>query len=658
MRSAERLTYRADVDGLRAVAVLPVILYHAGVSLFSGGFVGVDVFFVVSGYLITSIILDEIRVGTFTYLGFYERRVRRIFPALFLMMAVSLPLGLTVLVPEHLEDFGQSVIAAALFVSNFFFFLEDGYFEGPAELHPMLHTWSLAVEEQFYLLMPLLLAVLVRRRISVVGVLLALAGLSLAFSVWQVENNPSAAFYLLPARFWELMLGAVLAAAAIPAIRSAGLSGVGVLAGLLAIAVAVFTYDEATTFPGAAALLPCVGTALIIYCGRTVNPVSTLLGSPPLRRIGLLSYSLYLWHFPLMVFARHLIIRPFTALEIFLLVALTFVLAALSWRFVEQPFRARSASGESQVSRRRLFQLAALVMLAAVGFGVFTDLSDGAPDRFDAQASAYLAANEDRDTHCLRKGKHCELGDPQQAPSYIVWGDSHAGALLPPFRALSDDYDVTGLAMLRGGCLPSIGFRTTTQVIAESCAAANEAALTAALEPGIEAVFLAGRWTMMVEQSMFGYESGRPHGMLDETGELAGAHSREVLEKVLGRTLARLKEGGRLVYVLGPVPETGFHVPHTLAQRARFGDLLTPEAIGPTRMEFDARNRRTIALLQSVALEHQAVLLLPHETICAGERCAVLRNGRPMYYDTDHLTITGALELRSMLEPAIREIAQ
>ena len=218
--------------------------------------------------------------------------------------------------------------------------------------------------------------------------------------------------------------------------------------------------------------------------------------------------------------------------------------------------------------------------------------------------------------------------------------------------------DVTGAARLRGGCLPSVGFRSTTSVIAESCAAANEAALAAALQPGIEAVFIAGRWTMMVEQSRFGYESGQPHGMLDESGELAGAHSRDVLEKVLGNTLALLQAGGKSVFILGPVPEAGFHVPHVLAQRSRFAELLPMDAIGPTRSQFDERNRRTLALLSTLAEAHRATLLLPHETFCAGERCATTRGRTPLYYDTDHLTTTGALELVPLLEPPIREIAQ
>ncbi len=658
MRSVEPLTYRPDVDGLRALAVLPVIFFHAGVELFSGGFVGVDVFFVISGYLITSIILDELDAGKFSYLGFYERRIRRIFPALFLTIAVSLPLGLLVLVPEHLEDFGQSVIAAALFVSNFFFYLEDGYFEGPADLHPLLHTWSLAVEEQFYLLVPLLLAWLVRRRLSIPIVLLALAVLSFAFSLWQVERNPSAAFYLLPARFWELMLGALLAAAALPVIRSTVWAGVLALAGLAAIALAVLRFDEATPFPGAAALLPCLGTALLIHAGRTANPLSRLLGSEPLRRVGLLSYSLYLWHFPLMVFARHLLVRPFTALEIAGLVLLTFILAGLSWRYVEQPFRARSATGDKRISRRSVAGFAGTAMLLAVAFGLFTDLSDGAPARFNEQSRAYLAADEDRDRSCVRERRNCELGDPEAAPRFIVWGDSHAGALLPPFRVLADQLGVAGLARIRGGCLPSVGFRTTSEVIAESCAAANRAALAAGLEKDVEAVFIAGRWTMMVEQSMFGYESGRPHGMLDESGELEGAHSRLVLEKVLGETIGQLRAAGKSVFILGPVPEAGFHVPHTLAQRVRFAGLLPEAAIGPPRAAFEARNRRTLELLRALAAEHGAGLLLPHETLCDEDRCAVLRNDKPLYYDTDHLTITGALELVPMLEPALREIAQ
>lgn len=650
----EPLRYRSDIDGLRAVAVLPVIFFHLGAGPFAGGFVGVDVFFVVSGYLITSILLDEIGAGSFTYLGFYERRIRRIFPALFVMMGVSLPLALLVLVPEHLEDFGQSVIAAALFVSNVFFFLEDGYFEGPADLHPLLHTWSLAVEEQFYLFMPLVLVLVVRRGVSVPGCLAALAAASLLFSIWQLGSHPSAAFYLLPARLWELMLGAWLATTAVSPVRSMALAAVGVLAGLCAIGVAVFVFHERTPFPGPAALLPCIGAALVIHFGRTANPVSDLLGSSPLRRVGLLSYSLYLWHFPLAVFARHLIVRPFTALEIVVLLAVTFILSVLSWRYVEQPFRIRPR----RVERRLLYRLAGVVMACSVAFGLFTDFSDGAPERFGASARVLLATSENRDTRCLRQGRNCEIGDPDAPARFIVWGDSHAGAMLAAFRTLAERHDVSGRAMLRGGCIPAIGYFTTTAAIAQACYQANQAALAAALEPDVHTVFLAGRWTLLVEESLYGFEGGRAHGLVDESGALRDAPTRMVLEKVLDATLAELRGSGRQVYLIGPVPEVGWHVPHTLAQRERFAGLLADEAITPTREAFDARNRQTLALLETLARHHGAQVLYPHRMLCGEDACALMENGRLLYYDTNHLTITGALLLTPMLEPAFREMSR
>lgn len=637
------------MDGLRAVAVLPVMFFHAGLGFMSGGFVGVDVFFVVSGYLITSIILSEVSGGTFSYLGFYERRIRRIFPALFLVLAVSVPIALLVLVPEQLEDFGQSVIATATFVSNFFFYSEDGYFDGPADLHPLLHTWSLAVEEQFYLFVPVLLGLVVRRRIPVAMVLAALALMSFGFGIWQLGVDPSGAFYLLPGRFWELMLGALLAASALPAPGTVVRAAAGVGLGLAAITLAVLTFDEATPFPGFAALLPCVGTALVIHCGRTSNPVSRLLGSAPLRGIGLLSYSLYLWHFPLMVFARHLIVRPFTALEVALLITATFLLAGFSWRFVEQPFRVRPR----RIQRPLLFKLAASVIVAGIAFGLFTDVSDGAPDRFSGHARDLLAANEDKDTRCLRKGENCALGGTDADAGYLVWGDSHGSALLPVFRSLSGTSGRAGRALLQPGCAPMTGY-LLHGVGAQACQLHNELAFELARGPDVGTVFLAARWTMLVEQSRYGFESGSAPVLL-LPGRAAETNAAVVTE-ALGRALAGLEMAGKRVYIIGPIPEVGWHVPHTLAQRERFDDLLADAAIAPTRGDFLARNGRTVALLEQLAAAHGARVLRPDQWLCADGGCAVLDQGRPLYYDTDHLTRTGAMLLEDMLRPAFQEM--
>ena len=648
-KSAGRLTYRADVDGLRAVAVLPVIFFHAGLELMGGGYVGVDVFFVISGYLITSIIIAEMREGSFSYLGFYDRRIRRIFPALFFVLLVSLPIGLIVLVPKHLEDFGQSVIATVAFVSNFFFYLEDGYFDQPADLHPLLHTWSLAVEEQFYLIFPLLLGLLVRSKRALVPALATFALVSFLIGIWQLRVDPDAAFYLLPARFWELMLGSLLAVAAVPAIRSSGLAALGVLAGLLAIGAAVVLYDESTPFPGPAALLPCFGTVLVIFFGRTPNLASRLLGSSPLRTIGLLSYSLYLWHFPLMVFTRHLIVRPFSTTEVVLLVAATFLLAAFSWRFVEQPFRARPR----RIERRGLFQLAGSGIVIGILFGLYTDLSDGAPGRFKGAAGEYLAASQDRDVVCLREGERCSLGDPAAEPRYLLWGDSHASMLMPVFRRLSEATGTPGMAILKSACPPLVGYPLNSPK-GRACRAHNDRALARIRASGAKTVYLVGRWTLQVEASRYGYESGPVPSLTDEARPAAG--NPELVSLALSNTLDSLKQLGVQVVVIGPVPEVGWHVPYVLAQQARFGVLLDGIAIAPTQAEFADRNGRTRDLLRRVAAAHEVPVLYPDNWLCGDGGCLTALADQPLYYDTDHLTTAGALLLEPMLRPFFQSV--
>src|SRR6056297_20083 len=335
--------YRADIDGLRALAVLPVLAFHAGLAPFSGGFVGVDVFFVISGYLIAGLILPRIRAGRFSLLEFYERRARRLLPALFVVMAVSGALAAALFLPAELREFGQSAVAATLFASNVLFSRETGYFETEAALKPLLHTWSLGVEEQFYLLFPLLLMALAARRagrVALVPVLAALALASLALAAWAVPRAPAFAFYLLPTRLWELMLGALLAVAPLPALRRRAVREAAAAAGLAAILWAMLRYSEATPFPGPAALLPCLGAALVIHAGASgPTAVSRALSLGPVVFVGLISYALYLWHWPVLVFAEYAAVRELTTVETGAALALSGVLAALTWRFVERPFR-------------------------------------------------------------------------------------------------------------------------------------------------------------------------------------------------------------------------------------------------------------------------------------------------------------------------------
>ena len=300
------MQYRSDIDGLRALAVVPVVLGHAHVTGFAGGFVGVDVFFVISGFLITTILATEAREGSFSLTRFYERRARRLFPALFAVLIFCAAAAWTRFPAEDLEAFGRSLLATIFFGSNMLFWSETGYFDIAAEQRPLLHTWSLAVEEQFYLLFPLAVWWTTRRMGGRYAAWLWPAmGASFVLSVVWVPTHPSSAFYLVPARAWELLMGSALALGLVPALRQQSHRETCSALGTLFIAMSVVLYDANTPFPGSNAVLPCLGAALVIHAGHSgTTAVGRLLGTKPVVFVGLISYSLYLWHWPLLVFAR------------------------------------------------------------------------------------------------------------------------------------------------------------------------------------------------------------------------------------------------------------------------------------------------------------------------------------------------------------------
>ena len=380
------MNYRREIDGLRAVAVLPVILFHAGSSWFAGGYVGVDVFFVISGYLITSLLIGEMQQGTFSLLRFYERRARRILPALLLVSIACVPLAWLLLSPGPMKAFCKSLVAVATFSSNILFWRQSGYFDTANELKPLLHTWSLGVEEQYYLLVPLFIMLVWRfgrRRLTALLVLLGC--LSLALSQWGTLHTPTAAFYLLPTRAWELFLGGLLALHRSDAERLADRSSHpgqplrrwADLLGILMIGWAVLVFDRHTPFPGVNALVPTAGTALVILFAAPSTVTGRVLGHPILVGIGLISYSLYLWHLPLLAFAR--LSGGFAPgpAQVLLIGTLSFGLAYLSWRYIERPCR-----DPRRVSARAIFTLGAVGTALVGSLGLTGVLAAGFPDRF------------------------------------------------------------------------------------------------------------------------------------------------------------------------------------------------------------------------------------------------------------------------------------
>lgn len=359
------MNYRSDIDGLRALAVLPVMLFHAGIPGFSGGFVGVDIFFVISGYLITGILLGELARERFSLVGFYERRARRILPALFLVLLACVPFAWLWMLPDQMRSFGQGLVAVSFFVSNIFLWRESGYFAPAAELNPLLHTWSLAVEEQFYLFFPLLLLFMWRyARGLIVSALVALAVASLALSEVGWRIAPDANFYLGPTRAWELLFGALCAWR----LKGREQKGQGALAalGLAMILFSILRFDEGTPFPSLYALVPVAGTALIILFSAPTTKTHRLLSQRAFVGVGLLSYSAYLWHQPVFAFAR---LGPFPPLgpgPMFGLCLLTLTLAYLSWRYVETPFRAR---GALTLPGRQAFLAGSFALILLFGLG-------------------------------------------------------------------------------------------------------------------------------------------------------------------------------------------------------------------------------------------------------------------------------------------------
>lgn len=376
------MDYRREIDGLRAIAVLPVILFHAGFEMFSGGFVGVDVFFVISGYLITTIILAELEHGKFSIIDFYERRARRILPALYLVMLVCVPFAWFWLLPSDMKDFSLSLIAVSVFASNILFKRESGYFDTAAELKPLLHTWTLAVEEQYYIIFPLFLLLfwkLGKRWILVTLGLLFIA--SLALAQWGSYAKPAAAFYLLPTRVWELLTGVFAAFYLSQANRKdfgKSLNELGCCIGFALIIYAVIFYNKNMPFPGFYALVPTIGTVLIILFATPQTSFGRFIGNKVFVGLGLISYSAYLWHQPIFAFARHKGLSD-DSRSLFLLLSLfSLVLAFLSWYYVEVPFRKRGI-----ISRRLIFSLGIIFSSLFISIGFIGQNKNGFESRFE-----------------------------------------------------------------------------------------------------------------------------------------------------------------------------------------------------------------------------------------------------------------------------------
>lgn len=646
---------------MRAVAILPVVAFHGGFTFFSGGYVGVDVFFVISGYLITRILMSTLD-EPHPIVSFYERRIRRILPALFFLIGFTLIAARYTLVGDEAAAFGTSVAAAALFAANIFFWTGGGYFDAAATTKPLQHTWSLAVEEQFYVGFPLLLLAL-RRFSSVmrVRVVAALFAASLGFGMWQTMSYPSAAFFLLPSRAWELMLGALLALGAVPVISRIAVRQASALAGFGLIAFAVLVFDEQTEFPGVAALAPAVGTALIIHAGATGHTVvSRFLSLRPLVFVGLISYSLYLWHWPLLVFARYRDTPPFTAGERAAVVGLSVVAGTFSWWFVERPFRvsSRGATPKRRTHAGRVvvtgaamaWILGAMFSMPPVATPVSTAAgvgSTGTAVPADAAKAAYqYGLNDHLPKSCVdqkpapRKPSGCAIGTPGPSLDFLVWGDSHAWAIAPAMDAIGRERGLSGFVASLSACPPGLGLQATDWDERPSCDVQNRAVLTLVRPQTL--VFLAARWAYYGGTSPVSGEG--PVWLTDGTGHKRNkTENTRLLKRGVARSIAELRRGGARIVLIGPIPEFAQSVP--AIQLRNPGSAELPRALEEEHIAFAG------PLVRSITSSANVPLVDPFTVLCDRAVCYGVRDGKTLYFDNDHLSKTGAALLIPLVAP-------
>jgi peptidoglycan/LPS O-acetylase OafA/YrhL len=660
------MEYRRDIDGLRAVAVLAVVFFHAKLPGFSGGFVGVDVFFVISGYLITGLIARDYRAGRFSFASFYFRRIKRIVPALLCVYVGSTLLAAVLMLPSDMVEFGKSLFASAAFVSNHFFYKLADYFGGQSELKPLLHTWSLSIEEQFYLVWPVTLLLLSRWRAlrpsSLVGIACAA---SLAASAIMVGYHKEAAFFLAPYRAWELLLGAWLALLGARPKIGARRAELWTLIGLAMILASVVLLDESQNFPGLLALPACLGTALLILVGLEQQPtVTRLLSTRLVVALGLVSYSLYLWHWPILAFARYHFDRPLQWDELTILLALSLLAAAATYRYVEQPARRIAFVRVPRVVGAGVLSLAVIALM-----GRQIDKSHGWTFNLDSEIRRLdmVARSENvyrracsGPKNIFRDDDACTFGRPRTLGSYdiAIFGDSYADAYAPAMNLLAKEASLSGRQITVGGCLALLGYYEIISPYATEarCRALREAMLRFVEgNSRLQIAVLAHRWSIYTGTDLYSDEGHQPIYLLGFSGdERSEQRSLQVFRASLEKTIDFFVGHGIHVLLLGEVPPLGRDPMKCVA--ASIKGSLDKYACRRPGTEVHKRLDGMNYLLSEVANHRSGVSFYsPIAAMCDETSCGPIVDSVYMYRDGGHLNRIGAEHLSQYMHlPEIR----
>ena len=656
--------YRPDVDGLRAVAIVTVVVFHAFPSALPGGYIGVDVFFVISGFLISSIIFSGLDRGTFRFRTFYARRIRRLFPALILVLAATGLLGYGLLLPDELERLGEHIRYSAAFLENFKLAEEAGYFDTRSDLKPLLHLWSLGVEEQFYLAYPVLVWLGWRLRVPRLAIIGVLGVSSFVAAQIAVGDDPTAAFFLPQYRFWELMVGCALAqlmrspkaSASLRRVPAVALSTVGM--SLIVVAAAVF--DPQSDFPGWPALPPVIGAAMVIAAGADAAPNRVVLGHRVAVGIGLISYPLYLWHWPLLTLLR---IAEGDDVSAASRLAVVGISVALAWATYRGPERVVRRVRHWGVTAALCVLLASIVAPAQ-----HAQDSEGMPDR-----TADLLQMERQERQPLRMracvknhpfvARHFCLRSAKGVADVALVGDSHAHHLYPGLAPAFESGAHTLVLLGRPGCLP---FFDVTKRNAKGRDFGCEKVMKPVLEHVLSAreirtVILSFRGAAAVTGTGYGEAEADKHTRLESRGLPRGSSNAEVFAFALRATLSRLQAAGKRVILAVDVPELGFDPKACLAIRTPWMTraVRKPDCAVP-RADVEARNAAHWRIVRSVASEFgQVELFDPTPLFCDAQRCVGTLDGRALYRDENgHLSVAGSQRVATALLPVVMGASQ
>jgi peptidoglycan/LPS O-acetylase OafA/YrhL len=628
------ISYRPDIDGLRAVAVLSVIVYHLSKTALAGGYLGVDMFFVLSGFLITTIIWREAQLRDFSILRFYNRRIRRILPALLVLLFFTTIAATILLLPADLIGYNRSLIATMAFVANFYFWRDTDYFARVAEFKPLLHMWSLGVEEQFYIFFPLLLVLLARFRLylalSVIGVLTIASFVLNIFAIHVGGFSP--AFFLLPTRAWELGLGAIIALLPAHVMRPSLANIIALLALALITLGIVYPFTVTPSTPVATPVV--LGTALLILTGKHGRPmVNRMFSVRPIVFVGLISYSLYLWHWPVFVFFRYYFVNGLSTAMISLELVIVVLAAMASWRYVERPFRSKRIANQTVIAASG----ASVAILAAIGALIL--FFHGLPNRLDAQAATI---NQSVGTHyrcpvseylTLGLNRACPMSLPSRDPAdadVVLLGNSHAQMYAPEWTAIFADLGVHGLLVPFNTCLPTIQANFN-----QECNDVAEQNLTSVLNlPRVHTVILAFTWWHDT--------------LVDRSGHVFDNRDTNALVSALDDLISRVRQAGKQIILIGPIAEPGWDVATTISRELAFGWPEKHQNFLPQTVLM----QRFGAAIQHFQSEPDITFVPAFMAQCQDDRCYYVMNGHALYSDESHIAVAELWRFHAMFVAA------